>query len=240
MNRIESTLEKDLKNGVEYPITVTENNKQYTNLEATRICLERFRKLKFQLENGTHPLAQCDARDTEKNLIKIQDLITEYYEIFSATQILNIENLSFIENELIKRLERFLEKNPDIKIAKNLHNFFCNPCSGSWGQEDAYCEARFFKFVDTSEEYLKILEETRAEDITTYSDSEDSPIRIAFYRVMVSEIIEKRGLKYDWKRFLRQYGGENYYDYYSETLKKYKDLLDIKETGFYYIYIPEV
>lgn len=240
MNRIENTLENDVKNGVKYPITVTQAGKKYTDYAATKICLERFREIKDQLENGTHPLVRGDAREREKDLIKIQDLITEYYKLFDATQVLNIENLAFIEDELFQRLNKFLDKNPDIQIAQNLQRFFVNPCSGSWGQEDAWCEARLFKFVDTPEEYLQILEETRAEDITTDFEPEESPIRMAFYRIMVSEIIEKRGLKFDWQRFLRQYGGEHYYDYYPETLKKYKDLLDIKETGMYYIYIPKV
>lgn len=241
MNRIEDTLENDVKNSVKNPITVTQADNKYTDLAATKIiCLERFREIKDQLENGTHPLVCGDAREREKDLIKIQDLITEYYELFDATQVLNIENLAFIEEGLFQRLNNFLNKNPDIQIAQNLQRFFDNPCSGSWGQEDARCEARLFKFVDTPEEYLQILEKTRAKDITTGFKSEESPIRMAFYRIMVSEIIEKRGLKFDWQRFLRQYGGEHYYDYYSETLKKYKDLLDIKETGMYYIYIPKV
>lgn len=241
MNRIEDTLENDVKNSVKNPITVTQAGNKYTDLAATKIiCLERFREIKDQLENGTHPLVCGDAREREKDLIKIQDLITEYYELFDATQVLNIENLAFIEEGLFQRLNNFLNKNPDIQIAQNLQRFFDNPCSGSWGQEDARCEARLFKFVDTPEEYLQILEKTRAKDITTGFKSEESPIRMAFYRIMVSEIIEKRGLKFDWQRFLRQYGGEHYYDYYSETLKKYKDLLDIKETGMYYIYIPKV
>ena len=241
MNRIEDTLENDVKNSVKNPITVTQAGNKYTDLAATKIiCLERFREIKDQLENGTHPLVCGDAREREKDLIKIQNLITEYYELFDATQVLNIENLAFIEEGLFQRLNNFLNKNPDIQIAQNLQRFFDNPCSGSWGQEDARCEARLFKFVDTPEEYLQILEKTRSKDITTGFKSEESPIRMAFYRIMVSEIIEKRGLKFDWQRFLRQYGGEHYYDYYSETLKKYKDLLDIKETGMYYIYIPKV
>lgn len=234
LERTERTFESDLEAGITYPITTSVNGIVWTEGETTRVQLENFRKFRKSLEDGTHPLMNCTDREAERNLLKIIYEIARFYEILIPDKIRNIENLDMIDKGLIVRLENFLKVNPENVEANALRNFFNRPRYSSWGMEDAYCEAREFKLVNTLEEFDEILEQQkRVEDIS--SDSNPNPaIKIAFYRISAHEMIVKKGLRWDYNRFVCDYYGGY------EGLDSYKLLHDIKETGIYYVYIPQV
>lgn len=234
LERVDKTIEKDIENGIIYPSTVAINGIVHVGPDATEVQSKIFKKFRQSLEDGTNILMQY--KDGEKAMLDIIEVIWDFYEPFTKTQILNIENDAYIEADLIRRLEKFQQINKNDKEAKALMNFFNNPCASAWGQEDLWCGVRKFKLVKSLEEYNNILRKKGIQDITTNTNAiEECNIRVAFSYMSEDEAMIQKGFHWDYnKRFKCKYSGEE------SALRKYKIWNDIRSVGEYYIYIPDV
>ncbi len=232
LERIEQTIEDDARNGVIYPLY---SEKRYELYNSTEEYLYKFRRFKWNLISGKNGLLNC--KDTKKraNMIKIVDAIWEFYRPFNSTQIANIENDAFFEDDLKPRLIRFLQANPTDKNANCLKYFFMHPCDSSWEQVDEYCKVREFKLMKSKQEYNRILKEEGVQILNSKLEGQNQ-IQIAFLRISKEEVLEEKGLKYDYKDFANEYA----YSLDGEELKAYRLWFDIREKGIYYIYIPNV
>lgn len=238
--RIEQTIEKDILNGIVYPSTIPVNGIRHVGADTTVRQLHFFKAFKKSLEEGTNKLMQCDDIDREYAMLDIIDAIWNFYEPFTVDQKLMIQNDSIIDDALIKRFKIFKKRNKDDEITKSLNNFLQNPCTSSWGQDDQWCGVRVFKLVETFKEYKNILNQNGICDITTDKFcKEKCKIRLAFLRIPEEEIIKEKGLYRDYIRFVDKYSFSRSVDIIS-VMQKYKLWYDIRSTGFYYIYIPDI
>lgn len=239
LERIEKTIEKDIKNGIVYPSTIPVNSISHVGPDTTIRQLQFFKAFKKSLETGANKLMQCEDIAREDAMLDVIDAIWEFYEPFTSDQKLIIENDAVIDEDLIKRLELFSKKNKENRTAKSLNNFLQNPCTSAWGQDDLWCGIREFKLVETLDEYENILHTSGICDITTdKSCDEKTEIRLAFYRISAEEIIKKKGLYRDYIRFVEKYLFSRRIDVTS-AIQKYKMWYDIRTIGIYYIYIPD-
>lgn len=233
LERIEQTIENDIKNGIVYPSTVAINKVVHVGSDTTEMQLRLFKEFRKSLEEGTNKLMQCDDIDREKAMLKIIDAIWCFYEPFTGTQISNIENDAVIGDGLVQKLEKFFQANKTDTEARALKNFFNNPCASSWGQEDSWCGIREFKLVKSKQEYNIIIKNPNITDITTDTQRK-TRIRLAFYSIAEEKIIKEKGLYRDYIRFMYEYL------YLDDALEKYKLWYDIRKKGIYYVYIPNV
>lgn len=238
LKRIELTIQDDLKNGIEYEGYLSSDHGVCISCNNTELQLDEFRKFRARLELGTHPLMDCTPAEGKKNLLILYDLITDYCNVFTPTQRLAIENVSFIEDAISKKLKKYFKKNPNDETAISLRKFLANASTGAWGPADRFCEARFFKSVESMEEFNKIIEETEAMDISDGCEQGEECIKIAFYRIYEEQIINTRGLKYDWQDFYQRFIDKPVERNSDRVYRAYKALMDIKNTGMYYVYIP--
>lgn len=237
VNRIESTIQNDIEKGVQYPASIAVNGIVHTGEKAISRHLEVFQDFKNSLEQGTNTVLQCYDDQKEEAMLELVGRIWDFYEPFTKNQIDNIENEAIIDEGLSQRLKNFRKKFRKDKVAEALTNFFNNPCGSSWGQEDAYCGLRIFKLVSTSEEYEEILKREPVEDITSDKPEECLNIRVAFSKIDEGQVIEEKGLKYDFRRFMCKFAGQE--SLYTK-IEKYKIWFGIRRNGIYYIYIPEI
>lgn len=110
-----------------------------------------------------------------------------------------------------------------------------HPCDSSWEQVDEYCKVREFKLMKSKQEYNRILKEEGVQILNSKLEGQNQ-IQIAFLRISKEEVLEEKGLKYDYKDFANEYA----YSLDGEELKAYRLWFDIREKGIYYIYIPNV
>lgn len=232
LERMEQTIEDDVRNGVIYPLY---SEKSHDGYNSTEEYLYRFRNFKWNLISGKHELLHCKDIDKRANMIKIIDAIWEFYRAFESTQIVNIESDAFFEDDLKPRLKRFLQAYPTDLDANTLEYFFRNPCYSSWNQLDEQCKIREFKLVKSKQDYNRILKEQGVQILKPRLEGVNQ-IHIAFLKISEDEILKEKGLQHDYRNFANEYA----YSWNEEELRSYKLWFDIREKGIYYIYIPDV
>lgn len=235
LNRIEETIQDDIKKGVQYPVAYKVDGTIYPDEKATYKYWMAFHEFKDSLEKGYNPILRCCDDQKEEAMLEVVSNILKFYEPFNTIKIYNIENEAIIDEELIQRLKNFRARSPKDEVAKALENFFNNPCASSWTQWDACCGLRIFKPVSTYKEYEEILKKEYVRDITSVKPKKRLNIRIAFSQSEAVKIIEEKGLKYDFERFMYKYAGQGNISY---KIKEYEIWHGIRRTGIYYIYIP--
>lgn len=232
LERIGQTIESDAKNGVIYPLY---SKKKSEFFNSTEEYLVAFKKFKWSLESGTNELMHCRAIEGKQNMIKIVDAIWDFYKPFTTTQIANIENDVFFEDDLKARLKRFLQANPTDLDANVLKYFFNYPWDYSWSQVDDCCKVREFKLLKSKQKYNKVLKEEGVQVLEPRTEGKNK-IWIAFLRISEDEILKEKGLQNDYKEFVDKYA----YSLNELERQSYRLWFDIREKGIYYIYIPDV
>lgn len=237
LERIEKTIQKDIKEGAEYPASFAVNQIVYTGKEAVERQLTIFQAFKRSLENGTNQVVNCYDDEREESMLDLIGMIWKFYDPFTGSQIANIDNEAVIEKGIRQRLEKFRERFCKDKVAADLEKFLKNPCSSSWGTDDKHCGFRIFKLVLTSEEFKHIVKRKGISEITANQPKEGCNIHIAFERIEECQVIKKKGLQHDYKRFLYKFANHENLDI---KIEKYKFWYGIKERGIYYVYIPDI
>ena len=233
--RIEQTIEKDIENGIVYPYTIYPSDVAKSKIvhvgeDTTRIQKKNFNRFKKSLEDGTNMFMKCDDIDKEKSMIGIVRDINRFLEPFEDEKKSQIENETLISQKLVKRLESFLkEERNSSNEAVALRLFLKNSRSLSWGLIDESCSEKKFLLVDSEKDYKDILKKECVKELTDLK----SKIHIVFSKIPESEIIQEKGLQWDFKRFAR----ENEYD--EERTDAYKKWYGIRTKGIYYVYIPD-
>lgn len=140
----------------------------------------------------------------------------------------------YCEENLEKALKKKKFKKGVREEVIEICNFIKQRQIGSWGQEDAYVDKCIFKYIETEQEFKKILRRKGYEELTPGDIKPFKEIRVAYLEKSKYEIYKEKGIQREFEKIL--------YDSLDSSvdIEVFDMWNNIKRTGIYYVYIPKI
>lgn len=207
----------------------------YVNAECYLFLSQAVQQFREEMdEQNTELFQDCD-EDTLKRRIIFR--IKEYAEYLPAENYSRADKDVICDEKLTKVLNQKRFPKGVKKEVEELLYFISQRKTGSWSAEDQDIKRAIFKYVESEEKLLELLEDQENIELTPGYRKAFKEIRVVYHEKSKKELYEERGVLKQYQEFLQKNLWNGHLPNELEVFDKWND---IKWTGVYYVFIPKM
>lgn len=226
--------EEAYRHGEFFYSSITLNEKiHFKGLETTKLLLNNAKSLRQDLDDQENPIF---SEAQEEAQMKIWSCIEALLEPLSCRVVNKITSSIHCQKGLSHVLREAIENSSVLQHeAQELLVFIKNSKQIHWGALDENYKNKFFKLVESKEDFETLLSQQIALELIPDKSNTFSRIRIAFARIDCETIYRKKHLLRKYKHFYKLLSSKGYHYGIQDAFNFWYGVSII---GIYFVYVP--